>query len=358
MQTGAGVYDMINVHDMFYATTNDDGIKLKAQNGGAVTTLMKFALESKMVDAVLVVVKGKDSYDGVPTLMTRPDDVIKSAGSLHAAHISMGKFIAEYLDGAKNMKIAVSVKPCDARALVALAEMGKVNLDNIYMLGLNCGGTVRPIRSRETISEGNEAMDEIVEEELNRNERSKRDNCLRCQTKIPTMSDLACGNWGIIGPRAGKATFIEVCSEKGVKLLQGAVNAGLLTVTRPDPKGIELREKINYGMLKLARKRQDEHFFEIGHDYYYWNEKFKKCIKCMGCFAHCPVAYDANLNDPSFEPGGKLPPSYSFHVARAAVVGANCINCGCCEDMCPMDIPLSKFHHDMAMRVKAGEKPF
>ncbi len=172
------------------------------------------------------------------------------------------------------------------------------------------------------------------------------------------MSDLACGNWGIIGPRTGKATFIEVCSEKGVKLLQGAVNADLLKVARPDPKGIELREKINYGMLKLARKRQDEHFFEIGHDYYYWNEKFKKCIKCMGCFIHCPVAYDAILSDPSFEPGGKLPPTYSFHMARAAIVGANCINCGCCEDMCPMDIPLSKFHHDIAMRIKAGEKPF
>ncbi len=158
---------MISVHDMFYATTNDDDIKMKAQNGGAVTTLMKFALESKMVDAVLVVVKGADIYDGVPTLITRPDDVIKSAGSLHAAHISMGKFIAEYLDGARNMRIAVSVKPCDARALVALGEMGKVNLDNIIMIGLNCGGTVRPIRSRESISGGDGSMEEIVEEELN-----------------------------------------------------------------------------------------------------------------------------------------------------------------------------------------------
>jgi formate dehydrogenase subunit beta len=349
---------MIRVKDMFYATTNDDGIRLKAQNGGAVTTLLKYALETRMVDAVLAVTKGADKYDGVPTLITRPEEVVRSAGSLHSAHINMGKFIAEYLDGAKNMRIAVSVKPCDAKTLTMLAQRGLVNLDNIIMLGLNCGGTIRLIRSRMAVDSGSGAIERIVSEETEGNEQSKRDNCLRCETKIPYMADLACGNWGVIGPYAGKATFIEVCSEKGAILLKGAVDAGLLTVTRPDPKGVELREKINYGMLKLARKRQDEQFFEKGHDYYYWGRQFQKCIKCKGCLVHCPVAYDTDLNDPSFEPGGKIPPNYAFHLARAAVIGANCINCGCCEDMCPMDIPVSRFHHDIAMRIRAGEKPF
>ncbi len=348
---------MISVNDMYYATTNDDDIKLKAQNGGAVTTLMKYALESRMVDAVVAVVKGADMYDGVPTVITRPEDVIKSAGSLHSAHINMGKFIAQYLDGARDKKIAVSVKPCDARTLAKLGAMGKVNLDNIIMLGLNCGGTTKLIRSRESIA-GGTVLDKLVADEMDRNERSKRDNCLRCETKIPRMADLACGNWGIIGPRAGKATFVEVCSDKGARLLRGAVEAGLLTLARPDPQGIELRDKINYGMLNLARKRQDEQFFEKGHDYYYWDAQFKKCIKCMGCIVHCPVAYFTDLSDPAFDHNGALPPRYAFHVARANVIRDNCVNCGCCEDMCPMDIPVSKFHHDIAMRIKAGEKPF
>ncbi|HTX43459.1 MAG TPA: Coenzyme F420 hydrogenase/dehydrogenase, beta subunit C-terminal domain, partial [Methanocella sp.] len=180
---------------------------------------------------------------------------------------------------------------------------------------------------------------------------------LRCETKIPRTADLACGNWGVIGPRAGKATFIEVCSDKGARLLKGAVDAGLLTLARPDPQGIELRDKINYGMLNLARKRQDEQFFEKGHDYYYWDDQFKRCIKCMSCIVHCPVAYFTDLADPSFEHNGQLPPAYAFHVARAHVIRDNCVNCGCCEDMCPMDIPVSKFHHDIAMRIRAGEKP-
>ena len=37
--------------------------------------------------------------------------------------------------------------------------------------------------------------------------------------KVPRQADLACGNWGVIGDKAGKATFVEVCSEKGADLL-------------------------------------------------------------------------------------------------------------------------------------------
>jgi|GEM_PF-5162067 formate dehydrogenase, beta subunit (F420) (EC 1.2.99.-) len=49
--------------DMLYAWTNDAEIQKTAELGGAVTTLWKYALESKTVDAVLVISKGKDLYD-------------------------------------------------------------------------------------------------------------------------------------------------------------------------------------------------------------------------------------------------------------------------------------------------------
>ncbi len=56
--------------DMLYAWTNDAEIKKKAELGGAVTALWKYALESKMVDAVLVINKGTDLYDAQPVLIT------------------------------------------------------------------------------------------------------------------------------------------------------------------------------------------------------------------------------------------------------------------------------------------------
>ena len=58
--------------DMLYAWTNDAEIQKKAELGGAVTSFWKHALETKTVDAVLVISKGKDLYDAKPTLVTDP----------------------------------------------------------------------------------------------------------------------------------------------------------------------------------------------------------------------------------------------------------------------------------------------
>ncbi len=101
---------MVKVKDMYLTWASDQTVCKAGECGGAVTTLLKYALESKMVDGVLAVTKGADLYDGVPTLFTKPEDVIKSAGSLHCAPVQLGKVLVQYLSGAKDMKIAVPVK--------------------------------------------------------------------------------------------------------------------------------------------------------------------------------------------------------------------------------------------------------
>jgi len=70
--------------DMIYAWTNDADLAKKAECGGAVTELLKYALESKTVDAVLAVKRGVDLYDAVPTIVTNPKDLDACAGSLTA----------------------------------------------------------------------------------------------------------------------------------------------------------------------------------------------------------------------------------------------------------------------------------
>ncbi len=50
----------------------DAEILKKGECGGAVTALLKHALESKTVDAVLAVKKGQDIYDAVPAFITDP----------------------------------------------------------------------------------------------------------------------------------------------------------------------------------------------------------------------------------------------------------------------------------------------
>ncbi|HUH78495.1 MAG TPA: coenzyme F420 hydrogenase/dehydrogenase beta subunit N-terminal domain-containing protein, partial [Methanoregula sp.] len=86
--------------DMLYAWTNDADIKKKAELGGAVTGLWKYALESKMVDAVLAVKKGVDVYDAVPTIITDPKELAGTAGSLHCGTLLNAKLVKKYLGGA------------------------------------------------------------------------------------------------------------------------------------------------------------------------------------------------------------------------------------------------------------------
>ena len=139
--------------DMSYVWAKDKEILEKGECGGAVTALLKYALESKFVDAVLAVRKGQDIYDAVPAFITDPAEVASTAGSLHCGTLLLPKILKNYADGAKGMKIAVTCKGCDVMAFYELAKRNQVNLDNIVMIGVNCGGSVSPVGARKMIAE-------------------------------------------------------------------------------------------------------------------------------------------------------------------------------------------------------------
>jgi formate dehydrogenase (coenzyme F420) beta subunit len=367
--------------DMLYAWTNDAAIKEKAELGGAVTALWKFALESKAVDAVLVITKGADLYDAKPVLIKDPKELAKTAGSLHCGTLLLPKYVKKYLDGAKNMKIGVTVKGCDTMGFIELARRKQINLDNIIMIGVNCGGSVSPISARKMIADKfgvdpdkvhKEEIDKgqfIIEyegghkgisiDELEEAGYGRRSNCRRCKYKIPRQADLACGNWGVIGEKAGKATFVEVCSDKGASLFDGAVKSGVLAAEAANPKGLEIRAKVEGAMLKLGEKWRRKDFTALGAKMWETiNKETSRCIKCYSCIENCPVCFTAaeELKKGSLmvKPG-ELPPNPMFHMRRFAHISDSCINCGQCEELCAMDIPLALFSH--AIRVE-GDTAF
>ena len=229
------------INDMYYAYSAIDDIKEKGEYGGVVTTIMKYLLEEGIVDGVVGVTQGHDIYDGVPTLITDPADVIKTAGSIHCGTLNIAKFVSKYLDGARYMKLAVACKPCDAMTIRELMKKGKIIEENVIMIGVNCGGTMSPVPTmnmirdvydldpkdvvKEEIAKGKLIMETADGEkafkidELEEQGMGRRENCQRCNLKIPSNADLALGNWGVIGPLAGKATFVEVFSETGAEVL-------------------------------------------------------------------------------------------------------------------------------------------
>ncbi len=370
---------MVAKGDMLYAWAKDADILKKGECGGAVTALLKHALESKAVDAVLAVKKGQDVYDAVPAFITDPAEIASTAGSLHCGTLLLPKILKKYLDGVKDMKVAVTCKGCDVMAFYELAKRNQINLDNVVMIGVNCGGSVSPVAARKMISEKfgvdpnlvhKEEIDKgqfIIEyegghkgikiDELEDEGYGRRSNCRRCKMKIPRGADIACGNWGVMGDKAGKATFIEVCSEKGANLVSAAQSGGAIETATPDPKGIEIRGKVEKAMLKLGDEWREKDFTALGTG----KDRLKtimnessKCIKCFSCIDNCPICYcvECSTKKPWFITPGQVPPGFMFHLIRFAHISDSCINCGQCEELCAMDIRNALFMHAQQVEIE------
>ncbi len=359
---------------MYLAWSSNEKILEKAEYGGAVTSLLRFLLENKEVDAVLAVKKRNgDRYDGILSLITDPNEVLECAGTLHFAPVNIARNLKEYLDGARDTKIAVTCKPCDARAIIELSKRKQINIENLILIGLNCTGTILPQVAKRMIKE--EFLidpDDVIKEDIDngkfiiflkngdKKEKSldelekkgygRRENCRRCEVNIPRMADIACGKWGVNNK---KATFIEICSEKGDGLIKRAIDAKVIIVEKASEESIKERERKDKEATQLARKWGKAVLDEMKQMSYqqrlgYWFKNFDRCIKCFGCRDACPICYckDCYLEPQrGFVKAGEVPPDKMFPLVRLSHVADSCVNCGQCQDVCPMEIPFLKLYY-------------
>lgn len=357
--------------DMYLAWASNEENRNKADCGGAVTALLKFALESGLVDAVLAIkARDGDRYDGIPVLITDPEEIKDTAGVLHSSSINIPRYLKEYMAGVYNRKLAVVCKPCDARALIELTKRDVMHLENLLLIGLNCTGTFSPVTAKEMFKEkfGVNPSDVIKEEiedgklkirlkdetEVERDLKileeegyGRRENCRRCEINIPTMTDIACGRWGATDE---KKTFIEVCSDKGSNLIESAIEADSIKVERPNSEAIETRRKQDALAIKLAQEWQEKDFapfkaMSADERFSYWFSQFNQCIKCFGCRDACPICFCEHCMleaDRGYVSGGEIPPDPLWPMVRIVHVMDSCINCGQCQDACPMELPLAK----------------
>jgi ferredoxin len=224
-------------------------------------------------------------------------------------------------------KVAIMVKGCDSRAVVQqLVEQG-IKKDSVFVIGCPCAGVIDIKKVEEKYPDILDKVEARWEDgkisldlpggkvEMARND-IVAENCLTCRYPNPVLAD------------------VSIAAEVNVKGTEGFGDVR------------ELEEKD-------TRQRWS-----------FWQDRFNSCIRCYSCRNVCPMCYCEDCILEKQNPAWilrsvNISENTAFQLARAFHLAARCVECGECERVCPVNIPLGRLNRKLVKEVtgKFGFEP-
>lgn len=252
------------------ATKNE--ILSQAQDGGVVTALLAYALESKLIDAA--VVAGRDSkWRAKPEVATKYDDLVKGAGTKYTVSPTL-LGVRSAVDEYQKTKVGLVGTPCQIKAVrrIQTSPLGNIRLAQAMTLsiGLFCmesyaydplvqtylaGKGIDPLSvTRMGIKKGSfiawSGENEVLHVPLREVDAFVRNSCKHCEDFTAEYSDISVGG---IGCPSGYSTVIAR-TEKGLELVKNAEKAGYIELRELKPEEKGYLKVVSMAQTKRLRK--------------------------------------------------------------------------------------------------------
>ncbi|HET7404833.1 MAG TPA: Coenzyme F420 hydrogenase/dehydrogenase, beta subunit C-terminal domain [Candidatus Bathyarchaeia archaeon] len=256
---------LLGVHTgLFSVRSKDPEILKRAQDGGAGTSLLLYALEHNIIDYALVSGLGSfDPWRPEPNLARTRQELLDCAGSRYTpggqvggtAEIALPNRARDYLD---DYRIAFVGLPCEIQGLSRMNSQWlagpKLAKNLVFTIGLFCSVVfnydqlmVEYIRDKRQINlkqvtkvnvkrgrlQVNIGERVVLDEPVESIAHAAREECAVCVDYPAELADIAIGAKG----SAKGWTTVITRSSRGEAILKGAEEAGYVDVKKLDPDG-------------------------------------------------------------------------------------------------------------------------
>jgi formate dehydrogenase subunit beta len=312
-----------------------------------VLAFIKKAIGQGCFDAVLIPVRAPGSDSFIFSLV-RDGALLENAYPLPPVMSVQGARAVASLTGhgKGKKKIAAIVRPCEARATAELFKLGQVDLENIFLISLDCPGALPLADWADDPKKVETAFAEILKGKPG---EGLRPVCQICDRFSATgAEDLHIGTLGVekgllLIPNSPKGEAIIDCLGLAAEADTSAWEAAVHSLT---------------GSREEQRRKFMEEFKSRASGLDNLLDTFSQCINCHNCMRVCPICYcrqcffdsdnmkfafEDYLNRAELAGGLRLPPeTLLFHIGRMLHMSLSCVSCGACEDACPTAIPVAQ----------------
>jgi formate dehydrogenase subunit beta len=309
----------------------------------------KGMLEKGAVDAVLVPMA--QPKKGVRlSLITSPEYTDRVDPFAPIAAVSGAKIASSLTARPSGRRVAMVLRPCEIRAVVELAKLKQVTLDDVLLMSVDCLGRYENTDFAKFQEQGGTSESFLTDALAGKTAAGDFDVAGACKIcEFPT-ADTVDLRLAAIGAGSGNV-YIEALTDKGEQALE---KSGAKSSAAPAGR--------DEAVKKLAAARaeaRDKKFAELGEEVNNFEalaDKLSACINCYNCRVACPVCYckECVFVTDTFRHTGdqymmwadqsgalKMPNDTLFyHLVRMTHMSLFCVGCGQCTSACPNDIDL------------------